>query len=85
MDNVYPGLWLGPFPIKENIHVLKQNNINAILTVDIFPLDVNYFKDFKLKFLSLSDEPSQDLLGILEEALNFIQINIKNTDVLVHW
>ncbi|KAH9592839.1 dual specificity phosphatase 12, variant 3 [Schistosoma haematobium] len=85
MDEIIPGLWLGPMPFAENISVLKRNGIMSILTLDILPLDCNVFKGFNMKFLYLRDEPSQDLLEILEDALSFIDESIKNnSNILVH-
>ncbi|KAK4475477.1 hypothetical protein MN116_002527 [Schistosoma mekongi] len=85
MDEIVSGVWLGPMPFAENIPVLKRNGILSILTLDIMPLDCNVFKEFHMKFLYLRDEPSQDLLEILEDALNFINESIQNkSDILVH-
>ncbi|KAH8869452.1 Tyrosine-protein phosphatase YVH1 [Schistosoma japonicum] len=82
LSRVY-GLDLLPF--AENIPVLKRNGIVSILTLDIMPLDCNIFKEFHLKFLYLRDEPSQDLLEILEDALSFIDECIQNkSNILVH-
>ncbi|VDQ00463.1 unnamed protein product [Trichobilharzia regenti] len=84
MDEIIPNLWLGPMPFSENIPTLKKHGILSILTLDILPLDPVVFKEFNRKYIYLRDEPTQDLLDLLEDALTFIESSIKQSSILVH-
>ncbi|CAL8083383.1 unnamed protein product [Calicophoron daubneyi] len=84
MNEIVPGLWLGSYPFKEGIPQLFRNGIKSILTVDIAPLSEPEFNYFKLKFFNLRDEPSEDILDWLAEALDFIEHSLAVGGILVH-
>ncbi|KAA3681259.1 uncharacterized protein DEA37_0001324, partial [Paragonimus westermani] len=83
MNEILPGLWLGSHPFKDAPNLIRVG-IKSILTLDLTPLPVDAFKTFDKKFIYLIDEPGQDVLGILEDALMFIETSIQKGGVLVH-
>lgn len=85
MNEIIPNLWLGAYPSIEDVPHLLRSGIRSILTVDFVPLPVADFQCFECKFIELRDEPSQDMLDVLEEALDFIDRTLHNGAVLVHW
>lgn len=84
MNEISPGLWIGSYPFKEDISKLMRSGIRAVLTLDITPLPESIFGCFRLKFIFLRDEPSQDLLFVLEDALSFIESSLNAGGILVH-
>ncbi|CAH8593789.1 unnamed protein product, partial [Dicrocoelium dendriticum] len=85
MNEISPGLWIGSYPFKEDISKLTRSGIKSVLTLDITPLPESIFGCFSLKFIFLRDEPGQDLLFVLEDALSFIESSLKAGGILVHW
>ncbi|OON19075.1 dual specificity phosphatase, catalytic domain protein [Opisthorchis viverrini] len=84
MNEIFPGLWIGSCPFKENAPNLLRFGIKSILTLDALPLSDGVFDCFNRKFIRLLDEPSQDVLDILEEALDFIDLSLTTGGILVH-
>ncbi|VDP73219.1 unnamed protein product [Echinostoma caproni] len=84
MNEIITNLWLGSYPAIEDVPHLLRTGIRSILTVDMVPLPETEFKYFECKFIELRDEPSQDVLDILEEALDFIEQSLRNGSVLIH-
>ncbi|TGZ75044.1 hypothetical protein CRM22_000602 [Opisthorchis felineus] len=84
MNEIFPGLWIGSCPFKENAPNLLRFGIKSILTLDAAPLSDGVFDCFNRKFIRLLDEPSQDVLDILEEALDFIDLSLTTGGILVH-
>lgn len=84
IQEVFPSLWLGSHPTKDDARFLRENNINAILTVERTPLTEDCFSSFKKMFVLARDHKEEILLSHFEEAFNFIDENIEN-GVLVHW
>ncbi|VUZ44596.1 unnamed protein product, partial [Hymenolepis diminuta] len=80
---VYPGLWLGARPTKDDVQFLQENNITAILTVERTALTDHCFSYFDRKFIFACDSTKEVLLEHFEDAFNFIDENIEN-GVLVH-
>ncbi|KAF8563556.1 hypothetical protein P879_09384, partial [Paragonimus westermani] len=83
MNEILPGLWLGSHPFKDEPNLIRVG-IKSILTLDLTPLPVDAFKTFDKKFIYLIDEPGQDVLDILEDALMFIETSLQKGGVLVH-
>ncbi|TPP55849.1 Dual specificity protein phosphatase 12 [Fasciola gigantica] len=84
MNEIIPNLWLGAYPSIEDVPHLLRSGIRSVLTVDFVPLPEADFKCFQCKFIELRDEPSQDVLDILEESLDFIDQALHNGAVLIH-
>ncbi|KAF7233630.1 hypothetical protein EG68_11843 [Paragonimus skrjabini miyazakii] len=83
MNEILPGLWLGSYPFKDESNLMRVG-IKSILTLDLTPLPADIFKTFDKKFIHLIDEPDQDVLDILEDALMFIETSLQKGGVLVH-
>ncbi|VDK85968.1 unnamed protein product [Dibothriocephalus latus] len=85
MDIIEDGLYLGSRPRNCDLPKLRKAKIKAILTVDMSPLEDAVFNNYKRLYIKLADDPSQNILTVLEEALLFIEENIQEGAVLVHW
>ncbi|KAF5394046.1 Dual specificity phosphatase catalytic domain protein [Paragonimus heterotremus] len=83
MNEILPGLWLGSYPFKDESNLMRVG-IKSILTLDLTPLPADTFKTFDKKFIYLIDEPGQNVLDILEDALMFIETSLQEGGVLVH-
>ncbi|VUZ44595.1 unnamed protein product, partial [Hymenolepis diminuta] len=70
-------------PTKNDVRFLRENNINAILTVQSSALTDGCFSSFKKMFVLARDHEEEVLLNHFEDAFNFIDENIEN-GVLVH-
>ncbi|VEL15171.1 unnamed protein product [Protopolystoma xenopodis] len=76
---------LGTYPSKDNVPILIKNNVKFILTLDTVPLDQSIFSDFTLKYFNVMDEEFQDMLGIFDEAFDFIDKSSSMGAIYVHW
>nr|VZI33198.1 unnamed protein product [Spirometra erinaceieuropaei] len=84
MDIIEDGLYLGGRPRNCDLPKLRKAKIKSILTVDLSPLEDAVFNCYKRLYIKLADDPSQNILSVLEEALLFVEENIQEGAVLVH-
>ncbi len=81
-----PFLFMGSEKIASSKEILQQYGITHIVNCSAFE-SPNYFPDnYFYRALHLRDCPSQDILGIFEEAVRFIEDARKNqgTDIYNH-
>ncbi|VDL95958.1 unnamed protein product [Schistocephalus solidus] len=84
MDIIEDSLYLGGRPRNCDLPRLRKAKIKAILTVDLSPLEDAVFNSYTRLYIKLADDPSQNILSVLEEALHFIEQNMLEGAVLVH-
>ena len=93
LDSILPasaentgGLYLGNIGAAEDVKNLKKLNIKAVLTVAAGTSFMKYDKETveNHKVIPAEDFESFDLSVFFEQAIDFIEENLKKTNVLVH-
>ena len=84
-DSEFGGLFLGNFYGAEDIDLLKELKIKAVLNC-VKRLEVNYSKDVieEYHMIPTDDEPDFDIKSYFAESINFIHENRKKHSVYVH-
>lgn len=77
-------LYLGGRDAAEDESLIKGFQITHILTVDIFPLKLNWDNNCELMFVKADDIPEEDLLTHFEETCKFIEEGRNAGGCLVH-
>ena len=78
------GLYLGSINSAQNISGLKKLNIKAVLSVANFPYLKYDPSEISHKIIPAEDVEDFDLSVYFDEAAEFIEKNLKETNVLVH-
>ena len=78
IDNVY----LGDFRAADDLPLLKENNITAIINC-AYNLPSKFKKDITYLNLKLADEKEVEIIDALEEAYKFIKED-PNRKILIH-
>lgn len=79
------GLFLGNLDAAQNVDLLKNHNIGAVLTVAA-KAGVSYDKSHNIRheIIKADDVENYDLFRHFGKMLDFIERNIHQTNVLVH-
>ncbi|XP_052133667.1 dual specificity protein phosphatase MPK-4-like [Frankliniella occidentalis] len=86
LDEIEPGLWLGNLTAATDIETLQSHGISHILTVDScsLPCAITERRGMVTKFLKVTDTAQEDLLTILDSAVDFIAASLESGVLLVH-
>jgi len=84
-NNSTGGLYLGSVDAAKDLQLLKRYKIGAVLTV-AGRAGINYDKNDKLRheIIKADDVPSFDLMNSFGRVFDFLESNLKQTNVLVH-
>ncbi|XP_015179197.1 PREDICTED: dual specificity protein phosphatase 12-like isoform X1 [Polistes dominula] len=87
-DEVEPNLFLGNLTAATDVEWLKEINMTHILTVDSCPLPRKIqerLPNLIIKYIQITDMPSEDLLTHLEDSYEFINQALESKGrILVH-
>ncbi|XP_015179201.1 PREDICTED: dual specificity protein phosphatase 12-like isoform X2 [Polistes dominula] len=84
-DEVEPNLFLGNLTAATDVEWLKEINMTHILTVDSCPLPRKIqerLPNLIIKYIQITDMPSEDLLTHLEDSYEFINQALESKDAL---
>ncbi|KAJ3284566.1 hypothetical protein HK104_009874 [Borealophlyctis nickersoniae] len=89
MQEILPGLWLGPFSVCKSLELLKEKKITHILCIrdskEGHLVKVMFPNDFVYHIIQVSDSPMQNLIPYFPDAKNFIDQALgEGGRVLVH-
>jgi protein-tyrosine phosphatase len=87
---IIPHLFISNWFTSNNKNIIKEYNINAVITVETYPKPhdiLRYYNENNIDFayINLEDSPNANIYKFFDSSYNFINSHIRNKkNVLVH-